>query len=250
MAAEPLCVLVVDDEPPARDEIAYLLAQDERTGEILASGSGADALRVLEERPVDAIFVDIAMPGFSGMDLARVVARFRVPPSVVFITAHDDHAVEAFDVQAVDYVLKPVREERLREAVRRVVDALGAGAPEPDETIAVELGGVTRFVNRRDIRYVEAQGDYARLHTHRGSHLVRIPLATLEQRWEEHGFLRIHRSLLVNTAHVDEIRADHGRFTVVVDGAELRAARRHSARLRELIAPPTGREHRNGEGSP
>jgi DNA-binding LytR/AlgR family response regulator len=233
-----LRVLVVDDEPPALAELAYLLDRDPRIGEVLAAVSGAEALQVLEQDgPVGAIFLDVAMPGLSGLDLARVLARFRTPPAVVFVTAHDDHAVEAFELDAVDYLLKPVRTQRLSEAVRRVVDVTADAAvpSEPDETIAVELGGVTRFVHRSDIRYVEAQGDYARLHTADASHLLRIPLSALEEQWADAGFLRIHRSLLVSTHHIDEVRSDGGRCTVVVGDVELQVARRHTRSLREVL---------------
>jgi DNA-binding LytR/AlgR family response regulator len=144
--------------------------------------------------------------------------------------------VDAFDLNAVDYLLKPVRDDRLTEAVRRVVDARGAAAPaEKKDLIAVELGGRTRFVSRGDVRYVEAQGDYARLHTPEGSHLLRIPLTTLEEQWREAGFVRIHRSLLVALAHVEEVRMDAGRCTVLVGGEELAVSRRHTRELRDLL---------------
>ncbi len=237
-SAGPLRVLVVDDEPPALEELAYLLGRDPRIGEVLTAASGEQALRLLErEEPVGAIFLDVAMPGLSGLDLARVLARFRTPTPVVFVTAHDDHAVEAFELDAVDYLLKPVRDERLTEAVRRVVEANADPGPEEesDETIAVELGGVTRFVNRSQITYVEAQGDYARLHTAEGSHLLRIPLSVLEENWADAGFLRIHRSLLVSTGHIDEVRMEGGRCTIVVGDAELQVARRHTRSLREVL---------------
>jgi DNA-binding LytR/AlgR family response regulator len=195
---------------------------------------------VLRDEPVDAVFVDIAMPGLTGLELAEVLARFSAPPPVVFVTAHAEHAVDAFDVNAVDYVLKPVREERLREAVRRITEV---GPPQPPEdTIPVELGGVTRFVARSEVRYVEAQGDYTRLHTADGSHLVRLPIGALEERWAEAGFVRIHRSLLVALAHVDEVRVEAGRAAVLVAGQELQVSRRHTPMLRDLL-----RRHRQGE---
>ncbi len=231
-----LRVLVVDDERPALDELAWMLGRDPRIGDVLATDSGAEALRLMQDEHVDAVFMDIRMPGLTGLDLARVLARFKEPPPVVFVTAYDEHAVDAFALNAVDYLLKPVREDRLAEAVRRVVDARGAAPQQGEEdTIAVELAGRTRFISRGDIRYVEAQGDYARLHTDDGSHLLRVPLTTLEEKWREAGFVRIHRSLLVALGHVEEVRMEGGRCTVVVDGEELAVSRRHTRELRDLL---------------
>ncbi len=237
-----LDVLIVDDERPALDELAWLLARDDRVGEITSCDSATEALRVLREKPVDAVFVDIEMPGLTGLELTEVLARFKETPPVVFVTAHSEHAVDAFELNAVDYVLKPVREERLREAVRRIVEAGGpVAATEPDDTIPVELGGVTRFVNRSEVAWVEAQGDYCRLHTATGSHLVRLPISTLEERWGAAGFLRVHRSLLVSLSHVDEVRIDAGRCLLMIDGTPLQVSRRHTPMLRELL-----RQQRDG----
>lgn len=247
---EALRVLVADDERPVLDELVYLLQRDERVADVQAASSGAEALGVLQSGGIDAVFLDIAMPGLSGLDVARVLAQFRSPPKVVFVTAHDDHAVDAFDLNAVDYLLKPLGEERLCESVRRVVNALAsdeleATPGESDETIPVELGGVTRFVSRSDIAYVEAHGDYVRLHTTNGeSHLVRTPLSNLEQDWSEAGFVRIHRSLLVSTAHVREMRMQSGRCSVLVESAdrpvELQVSRRHTPKLRDLLQRRAG----------
>jgi DNA-binding LytR/AlgR family response regulator len=234
-------VLAVDDERPALDELAYLLGRDERISEVQTAADGTSALRLLQENAVDAVFLDIRMPGLTGLDLARVLGRFRQAPAVVFVSAYDDHAVDAFEVKAIDYVRKPVREERLREAVRRAIDARrSAPPPEPDrpgdETIPVELGGVTRFVSRHDIRYVEAQGDYARLHTGEGSHLVRVPLSVLAEQWGPEGFVRIHRSHLVSVAHIVQVRSESGRYTVeVVGGDVLAVSRRHTRELRDRL---------------
>lgn len=107
-----------------------------------------------------------------------------------------------------------------------------------DETIPVELGGVTTLISRSDIEYARAQGDYARLHTASGSHLVRIPLNTLEERWESAGFVRIHRSTLVSTSHIKQVRRERGRFVVVVEGAELQVSRRHTRDVRERLLKP------------
>jgi DNA-binding LytR/AlgR family response regulator len=255
-----LTALVVDDELPALSDLGYLLGRDERVQEVITASSGTEALKVLDGRDVDVVFSDISMPGLDGMALARVISRFSARPQIVFVTAHDEHAVDAFAVDATDYVMKPVRAERLSEAIRRVVAAQsekGAGMPsasaEPaapvveDETIPVELGGVTRFINRSQIRYAQAHGDYARLHTATGSHLVRVPLSVLEERWGEFGFVRIHRSTLVALPHVSEVRMDHGRCSVVVGSIELQVSRRHTKELRDtLLRRPIGDRRPNG----
>jgi DNA-binding LytR/AlgR family response regulator len=231
-----LRLLVVDDEQPALDELDYLLRRDDRVSEVRLCDSATEALRLLRETEVDAVFLDVQMPGLSGLELAGVLANFRSPPPVVFVTAHDEHAVDAFGLDAVDYVLKPVREERIADAVRRVLEhRTGRRAVRDDEQVAVELGGVTRFLSRRDIGWVEAQGDYARLHVGGDSHLLRTPLSTLEESWAEAGFVRIHRSLLVSLAHVDEVRMEGGRCSVVVAGEELGVSRRHTRELRDLL---------------
>ena len=146
---------------------------------------------MLEAGDIDVVFCDISMPGLDGMDLARVIARFAERPQVVFVTAHDQHAVDAFALDATDYVMKPVRADRLAEAVRRVVVARTEPAPGrrpapaasprtaagEDETIPVELGGVTRFITRSQIRYAQARATTPGCTPTTGSHLVRIPLS-------------------------------------------------------------------------
>lgn len=239
----PLCVLAVDDEPPALDDLAYLLRGDHRVGRVLSADSSDAALRLLEAEPVDAVFLDIRMPGLDGLDLVRVLGRFARPPAVVFVTAYEDFAVDAFALKACDYLLKPVGGERLAEAVRRVAALLESGAgpppraaPDPGpERIPVDLGGITRFVSRDEVAYAEAQGDYVRLHTAQQAPLVRVPLAVLAERWEPHGFLRIHRSFLVSLRHVEELRSDAGHWTVRVAGSELPVSRRHTRQLRDVL---------------
>ncbi len=229
-----LRVLVVDDERPALDELVFLLGQDERISQVHSTDSPTEALRMLKELDVDAIFLDIQMPDLTGIELAQVLARFKTPPAAVFVTAHDQHAVDAFELNAVDYVLKPVRAERLAEVVRRVVAAAPAETAE-EQQVPVERGGVTRFIPVSQIRYVEAEGDYARLHTADDSHLLRVPLTQLEQDWADAGFVRIHRSILIATAFVDEVHVDAGRCTVVIDGQVLQVSRRHTRELRDLL---------------
>lgn len=235
-----LHALVVDDEQPVLDELVWLLERDDRIASVRATHDGADALRILEQGGVDLVFLDVAMPGLSGLDIARLLGRFRDAPSIVFVTAHDAHAVEAFEMNAVDYLLKPIREERLRESVRRACAGDQGSQAAGDEQIAVELGGVTRFVSRATVAHVEAQGDYVRLHVaDGGSHLIRVPLGVLADEWADAGFVRIHRSLLVNLSHVREVRMQAGRCSVVVPAGEspleLQVARRHTRTLRDLI---------------
>ncbi|MDT4924276.1 MAG: hypothetical protein QOG01_1989 [Pseudonocardiales bacterium] len=231
-----LHALVVDDEAPAREEFAFLLRHDERIGDVWTAGNAGQALKILGDRPVDVIFCDIKMPGLDGVELARVVNRFATRPHIVFVTAYDDRAVDAFELQAVDYLLKPVRADRLAEAVRRVLSVGSAElVADEDETIPVELAGVTRFVRRSQVRYVEAQGDYVRLHTASDSHLLRVTLTVLEERWADAGFVRIHRSTLVALAHVDEVRVVDGHYSVRVGQDELPVSRRHSRDLRERL---------------
>jgi DNA-binding LytR/AlgR family response regulator len=147
-----LRALVVDDEAHARSELAFLLRHDDRIGDVHVAGTGAEALRTLAQHTVDVVFCDIKMPGMDGLDLGRVLTQFARPPKVVFVTAYDEHAVDAFELRATDYVMKPVRSARLAEAIRRVADGgqgTDSGDEGADETIPVELGGITRFVRRR-----------------------------------------------------------------------------------------------------
>ncbi|WP_194282962.1 LytR/AlgR family response regulator transcription factor [Saccharothrix syringae] len=249
-----LRVLAVDDEAPALEDLVYLLRSDPRVGHVEAVTDATKALRTLHRamdagQPVDAVFLDIRMPGLDGLDLARVLSRFAQPPPIVFVTAHQEPAVEAFELKALDYLLKPVRAERLAESVHRIVhEVLDSKTPEPaaaapaekapdvgDEVIPVELGGITRFIRLADIRYVEAHGDYARLHTATGSGLVRAALNGLEERWRSAGFVRIHRSHLVSLGHIDELRLEDGHLSVNIGGAVLPVSRRHARHLRQLL---------------
>ena len=240
-----LTVLAVDDETPALDELAYLLRRHPDIDRVYRAGDATSALRELNRHTIDAIFLDINMPGLSGIELAGVLANFSHRPVVVFVTAHDDKAVAAFDVGAIDYLLKPIRDDRLDEAVRRVA-AARYGQPEDgdeddSEVIPTELAGVTHLVPRDSIGWVEAEGDYARLHSASGSHLVRIPLSTLETRWRDRGFQRVHRSYLVALRLVTGLRTSDGAVMVrlrangVSPAVELPVSRRQARELRDRV---------------
>ncbi|MCW2133619.1 LytR/AlgR family response regulator transcription factor [Arthrobacter sp. VKM Ac-2550] len=227
-------VVIADDEFPAVEALAYLLSRDPRIENIYKAMSGAEALRALESHNVDALFLDIHMPALSGLDIARVISRFSRPPAVVFVTADEDQALQAFELAAVDYLLKPVRPERLAESVRRICELIEDGDTKP-EVITVDQGGITKMIRRDEIKYVQAQGDYARLHTAEASYLIRVPLNDLEQQWEDAGYLRIHRSYLVAMNQVQQVRITAGKASVLINGAELPVSRRHLPAVRDKL---------------
>jgi DNA-binding LytR/AlgR family response regulator len=224
-------VVIVDDELPALAELGFLLSRDARIDSIHQASSGAEALRILQNHPIDALFLDIHMPSLSGLDIARVISRFSRPPAVVFVTADEDRALEAFELRAVDYLLKPVRTERLTESVRRICELMEDGAATP-EIITVDQGGISKMIRRDEVRYVQAQGDYARLHTAEASYLIRIPLNDLERQWADAGFLRTHRSYLVAMDQVTQVKLGTGKASVLVGDAELPVSRRHLSEIR------------------
>ena len=229
-------VLVADDELPAVEELAYLLGRDPRVGTIHRAPGGSRALEILAVEDVDAVFLDIHMPGLNGLELARMIGRAAHPPVVVFVTADDDRALEAFDLAAVDYLLKPVNTERLAKTVGRVAEMVAEPAvAEVVEMITVDQGGVSRIIRLDEVRFVQAQGDYARLHTGEASYLIRVPLSDLEQRWQDAGFLRIHRSFLVCMQFVTALKLGSAKPTVSVSNADLPVSRRHLPGLRERL---------------
>lgn len=246
-----LVVLAVDDEKPALDELAFLLGRQSTVSSVDTAADATTALRRLQQPAgpsspaVDAVFLDINMPGLDGLELAGILANFARPPVVVFVTAHDDRALAAYELGAVDYLLKPLREDRLAESLRRIVAApRRVEVPEPvltDDIIPVELGGTTTLVQRASVGWVEADGDYARLHTTGGSHLVRIPISTLESRWADAGFLRVHRSYLVSLALVTGIKSVGSGLVVCLrregnlQATELPVSRRHTRELKDRL---------------
>lgn len=248
-----LRVLVADDEQLALDELVTLLRADPRISDIVTATSGSEALRLLSTEPVDGALLDIHMPGLSGLDLAQALLRFEHRTPVIFVTADHERAVEAFELEAVDYLLKPVRVERLEKAIGRLIEAgTGRGSQTDADaaaalpltpssaaagpaTIAVTLGSTTRLVRRDAVLYVHAQGDYARLHTADGSFLVRVPLSELERQWANAGFVRVHRSYLVALEHVTRLQLRAASPTVTVGETTLPVSRRLLPALRDQL---------------
>jgi two-component system LytT family response regulator len=245
-----LRVLAVDDVGPALDELRRLLTGSPDVADVAVAGDPLTALRLIQAAPLDVVFLDISMPAMDGMELATLLARMTDPPAVVFVTAYEEHAASAYRIGAVDYLLKPVSAERLADALGRVRrfavagrDAPAAMAPvDALAAVPVELGGRTRYVRRDDVRFVEAQGDYVRLHTPSGAHLVRIPLSRLEEHWRHAGFSRVHRSYLLAVAAVRELRSDlSGGLLAHTDVGDVPVSRRHSRELREHLLAAASR---------
>ncbi|MPZ53410.1 MAG: response regulator [Acidimicrobiia bacterium] len=240
-------VLVVDDEAHARDDLVDLLKESGRVKWVEVSANAEEALVALQKSKYDAVFLDIRMPGLDGLQLAATIGQFSHPPRIVFVSAYDVHAVSAFEVEAVDYLVKPVGSDRLAACLDRVIsrssDRTDNGEKPPSGTdlpfVGVELAGKTTLIERSEIRYVEAQGDYVRLHAQSGSYLVRRPLSWLSERWEDHGFVRVHRSYLVNLRHVSEISPFfNGTLQIRVkdqEGTSLPVSRRRARHLRDRL---------------
>jgi DNA-binding LytR/AlgR family response regulator len=241
-----LRVLAVDDVPPALDELSRMLREAAEVADVTAVGDPLSAVKSIQAEMFDAAFLDISMPGLDGLELASLLSQLSSPPVIVFVTAYDTHAVTAFGLDAVDYVLKPVRAERLSAALTKVTRMVHArraetgpgprSAPETMPALAVDSNGRTRYVRRDDVQYVEARGDYVRLHTLGGVHEVRMPMSRLEQYWEECGFLRIHRGFLIALRAVRELRSDSvGGMLARTGAGDVPVSRRHSRDLRERL---------------
>jgi DNA-binding LytR/AlgR family response regulator len=211
-----LRALVVDDEAPARSELRYLL--DEIGGvEVVGEAAGAaEALQLIGALSYDVVFLDIEMPGMSGVQLAEALASRERRPAIVFVTAYSTHAVKAFEVAAADYLVKPVQAERLRQALDRIGERPGgAEAPPPRNgaravTVPVQKDEHTLLIAADDILYVSAYDNYSRLHTGEGRFLCTLSLLSLQERLAPQGFLRAHRRFLVNTAHVTKVSPEYG----------------------------------------
>jgi DNA-binding LytR/AlgR family response regulator len=242
-----LRVLAVDDERPALRDLARMLESSPKVSVVQVADSGGEALRTLAEHRFDAIFLDVRMPDIDGLELASLLDQFASPPALVFVSAYEDGAVGAFqlDLHPLDYLMKPVSRARIAQALDRVLadraphPPQGAGREPGEEIVTVEhqRGGATRLVARSSILYVKAEGDYVRIVTDDGRFLVRSALSEIERRWEECGFVRVHRSYVVNLRRATEIRPELGGGATVVlaGGGEVPVARRQVGELRRRL---------------
>lgn len=203
-----LRAMIVDDEAPARSELRFLLEQTGKIGSINEASSVRSAIEMLMENRVDVVFLDISMPGASGIQLAEALHKLKNPPAVVFVTAYSDHAVEAFDVDATDYLMKPVEEARLDQAINKVlarVKPTSDSSKSSIERIPVEKGGRKVLIPLDQIRYIMAKDDYSCIFTEDDRYLSTTSLAQFESKLGDFGFFRVHRRYIVNLANVEDV---------------------------------------------
>jgi DNA-binding LytR/AlgR family response regulator len=234
-----LSLLAVDDERPALDDLMRMLQRSPAVAAVEGAASGAEALLALGEGDeFDGLFLDVRMPGLDGLELARVLRRFERQPAIVFVSAYDDAAVGAFELAALDYLVKPVSRTRIDEAIERVRRAAGVGEPaavgaENDVLPVDSLRGGTRLLSRSSILVLQARGDYVRVSSDEGRYILRARLSDLEERWGQHGFVRVHRSFIVNVRRAVEIRPRlNGTAVLIMENeVEVPIARRQVAEL-------------------
>jgi two-component system LytT family response regulator len=256
-------VILADDEPLARERLRMLLAAHPAYEVVAECEDGAQAASAIVEQRPDLVFLDIRMPELSGIEVADALREAGIDsghqPAVVFVTAYSEYALQAFDVHALDYLLKPVDRERLARALDHVEARLGAPSAPTDETLDAPLrafletlraerahparflvrdarGGLY-FVRADEIDWVDAQGNYVRLHAGGRAHLVRDTMKAFEAKLDPATFVRVHRSAIVNLDRVQRLEPyAHGEYVITLrDGTRLRTSRAHSGRLQELL---------------
>lgn len=252
-------VLIADDEPMARERLRALLADHPDLRLVAEAADGREALDACAEHMPDIVLLDIAMPGIDGLEAARHLATFDPRPAVVFCTAYDEHALSAFDAAAVDYLVKPVRRERLAAALDRARTFVAGRAPRADGAehpagngaangaangsgkkrshLCARLRGSLRLIAIDDIRYLHAEEKYVVVHHARGEDLIEESLKSLETEFADH-FVRIHRNCLVSRDELVELRrASDGRIEAVLRHGDkpLEVSRRCVPHLREMV---------------
>lgn len=226
--------IIVEDEPLGRDRIRMLLSPRDDVELVAECENGRSAVQAIRQFDPDLVFLDVQMPVLDGFGVVREIGPEAMPP-VIFVTAYDEYAVQAFEVHALDYLLKPYRPNRFSEAVDRVVGMIREGRrrslsglaktvsdrPRYLERILVKGSRKAHFIRVSQIEWIEAAGNYLRLHVDGKSHLIRQTMNNLERQLDPDGFVRIHRSAIVNLSNVKELqRNETGEFEVVLDSGE------------------------------
>ncbi|HYS09650.1 MAG TPA: LytTR family DNA-binding domain-containing protein [Myxococcales bacterium] len=252
--AEKLRAAIVEDEPPARVGLRTLLSADPEIELVAECGTVDEALAALQKARPDVVFLDVQLARRTGFDLLAALGRSR-PPAVVFVTAYEEHAVRAFDVEAVDYLLKPFDDQRFAQALARAKNrvrqsrakslveqlaatlAPGAKAPGPPRTLLLKDGARTMFLREDEIDWIEAQDYYVEIHAGGIAHLHREPLRDLEARLDPRRFVRIHRSAIVQIDRIRQLQSlPSGDAAVILrDGTELRVSRSRRDAIRALL---------------
>lgn len=234
-----LRAIIVDDEAPARSELKFLLDELGSVDVVAEAASVREAIEKLKEYQCDVMFLDINMPEANGLQLANALQHLRYPPAVVFVTAYSEFALDAFKVNAIDYLVKPVESDRLAQAVARVQEnvALHAQA-QHSERIPVEKGGKKILIAIDKIRFVMARDDYAYLQTDTDRYFSTVSLAQLEKRLDGRGFFRVHRGYLVNLAMVEGVEpVSGGTLLLTLNGVEdkIPVSRRRVSALKKAL---------------
>jgi two-component system LytT family response regulator len=248
-----ISTLIAEDEPVAREVLRSLLKQEHDVEIVRLSGTGREAADAINELRPDLVFLDIHMPELNGFDVLKEIRGPRMP-AVIFVTGNEEFAAKAFDVHAMDYLVKPCRRDRLQQSLHRVrqrinhdrnaqlhekIDALTASlqqAPKSAERIAIKSGGRIVFLRLADIDWIEAADNYVKLHVGQESHLFRETMNALEARFSSKRFVRISRSAMVNIEHIKELQPMlHGEYAVVLrNGMRLTLTRGYREKMREL----------------
>ena len=235
--ARAIRVVVVDDEPLARANIAALLGRDPTVRLIAECGSGSEALATIRDVRPDVVFLDVEMPDHDGFDVLEMLTRDRMP-AIVFVTAYDHYAVRAFEAGALDYLLKPFDDARFSRALERAKDRVGRGTGVTlRDTFVVKTNGSIVFLKVADVDWIEAADYYSRLHVGARTHLLRRSLADLEGELEPETFCRVHRSAIVKLAHVAGLVVNEsGDYEVLLDDAtRVPVSRRYRKRLKTSL---------------
>jgi two-component system, LytTR family, response regulator len=235
----PIRALVVDDETLARRNVTVLLSRDPDIGTITECASGLEAIEVIRTAKPDVVFLDVQMPECGGFDVLELLGN-DLPPAVIFVTAHDEYALRAFEAGALDYLLKPFGDARFARALKRAKEKIAHHTwlkPKAAERLVVKSRGQVLFVNVAEIDWVEAAGYYACLHVGGDTHVIRRTLTDLERDLGDERFIRIHRSTIVKLDRVSSLELQKGgEYEVVLNsGVRLQLSRRFRKPLKQRM---------------